>query len=66
MMLSNGIVWDAESMDAWIANPRALIAGNRMSFVGLRDAEDRRDVLAYMALNTGFTAGAEIPEGAEE
>ncbi|WP_291842240.1 cytochrome c family protein [Maricaulis sp.] len=47
-----GLVWDLETLDAWIANPRALVPGNRMSFVGLRDAEDRRDVIAYIAVET--------------
>lgn len=47
-----GIVWDAESLDAWIENPRAMVPGNRMSFVGLRDADDRRDVIAHIAVET--------------
>ena len=41
--------WDRETLDAWIENPRELVPGNRMSFVGLRDADDRRDVIAYLA-----------------
>ena len=47
-----GLVWDVSTLDAWIENPRALVPGNRMSFVGLRDAEDRRDVIAYIAVET--------------
>lgn len=47
-----GLVWDADTLDAWINNPRALVPGNRMSFVGLRDADDRRDVIAYIAVET--------------
>lgn len=47
-----GLVWDLATLDAWIENPRALVTGNRMSFVGLRDAEDRRDVIAYIAVHT--------------
>lgn len=47
-----GLVWDLATLDAWIENPRALVAGNRMSFVGLRDPEDRRDVIAYIAVQT--------------
>tara|TARA_R110002096_G_scaffold288879_1_gene482843 strand:- start:570 stop:1073 length:504 start_codon:yes stop_codon:yes gene_type:complete len=48
----SGLVWDLETLDAWIENPRELVPGNRMSFVGLRNAEDRRDVIAYMAATT--------------
>ncbi|WP_417488158.1 c-type cytochrome [Maricaulis sp.] len=47
-----GLTWDLETLDAWIENPRAVVPGNRMSFVGLRDAEDRRDVIAYIAVET--------------
>ncbi|RKQ95376.1 c-type cytochrome [Maricaulis maris] len=47
-----GLVWDLDTLDAWIANPRALVPGNRMSFVGLRDADDRRDVIAHIAVET--------------
>jgi cytochrome c len=46
------LTWDAATLDAWIANPRALVPGNRMSFVGLRDADDRRDIIAYIATET--------------
>ena len=47
-----GLVWDVETLDTWIENPRAMVPGNRMSFVGLRDAEDRRDVIGYLAVET--------------
>lgn len=45
----SGLTWDHDTLDAWIENPRELVPGNRMSFVGLRDAGDRRDVIAYIA-----------------
>lgn len=48
----SGLVWDPDTMNAWIENPRALVPGNRMSFVGLREADDRRDVIAYVAVAT--------------
>lgn len=47
-----GLTWNVETLDAWIENPRALVPGNRMSFVGLRDAADRRDVIGYLAVET--------------
>lgn len=51
-LASSGLVWDIETLDAWIENPRAMVPGNRMSFVGLRDAEVRRDVIAYMIIES--------------
>jgi len=47
-----GLTWDVETLDHWIENPREFVPGNRMSFVGLRDAEDRRDVIGYLAVET--------------
>jgi len=49
----SGLNWDRETLDAWIENPRELVPGNRMSFVGLRDADDRRDVIAYLVATSG-------------
>ena len=52
-LIAADLMWDVPTMDAWIENPRALVPGNRMSFVGLRDADDRRDVIGYIAVETG-------------
>ena len=52
-MTESGIIWTAETVDAYLANPRAYIPRNRMSFAGLRSEEDRRDVIAWLALQTG-------------
>jgi len=46
------ITWDAETLDGYLANPRTYIPRNRMSFPGLRDEDDRRDVIAWLAVNT--------------
>ncbi|WP_421786204.1 c-type cytochrome [Hyphobacterium sp.] len=48
--------WTPEQLDAWLANPREFLPGNRMSFVGLREADDRRNVIAYLMYETGAAA----------
>lgn len=45
---SDGLTWDLVTLDAYLENPKALITGTRMSFRGLRDEQDRHDVLAYL------------------
>jgi cytochrome c len=40
--------WTFEAMNAWLANPRAAIPGNRMSYQGLRSAQDRANVILFM------------------
>lgn len=52
---TSGIVWDGEQLDHWLENPRTFLQGNKMSFAGIRDATDRRDVIAWLKLETGFT-----------
>ncbi|WP_440959544.1 c-type cytochrome [Oceanicaulis sp. LC35] len=51
-MSESEIVWSAETLDAYLTNPREYIPGNRMSFAGLRDEQDRHDLIAWLAINT--------------
>ncbi|MFZ2030340.1 MAG: cytochrome c family protein [Vitreimonas sp.] len=44
--------WDAEHLDQWIANPQAMLPGTRMGFAGVRDATQRRDVIAYLMVES--------------
>jgi cytochrome c len=43
-----GWVWTEEVMTKYLENPREAMPGNRMAFVGLRDEQDRKDVIAYL------------------
>lgn len=45
---TSGIVWDEGKLDAYLTNPKALIADSRMSFPGIAAAEDRTNVIAYL------------------
>ena len=49
---ASGIVWDAAEIDKWITNPHALIAGTKMSYLGMQSAKDRVDVVAYLKVAT--------------
>ena len=57
---NDGMVWDYDRLDAYIANPRALVSGTRMSFRGLKDEQDRHDVLAFLRQYTA--SPQDIPE----
>ena len=45
---SSGIIWDNTSLDAWLANPRAFIPDNDMTFRGIPDVRARADLLAFL------------------
>ena len=47
-----GWSWDADRIDKWIANPRAVLPGTKMTFVGMSSATDRRDVIAFLKTQT--------------
>ena len=50
------ITWDGERIDHWLENPRTFLPGNKMSFAGLPDATDRRDLIAWLQVNTSPAA----------
>ena len=43
-----GGAWDYERLDAWLTNPKELVAKTSMSFAGVKKAEDRADLIAYL------------------
>lgn len=48
----SGLVWTAETLDAWLARPDEYIPGNAMAFTGFRSADDRRALIAYLKRRT--------------
>jgi cytochrome c len=40
--------WTYEELNAWIHNPRAYAPGNRMSYAGLANIQQRADLIAYL------------------
>lgn len=45
---NDGLIWTLETLNPYLENPRALVSGTRMSYRGLKDPQDRADVLAYL------------------
>ena len=45
-----GWVWDAPHLDHWLRDPRAAVPGTKMSFYGLHDDTDRRDLIAWLRI----------------
>jgi cytochrome c len=43
-----GLVWNAETIGAYLENPKAYIPKNKMAFPGLKKPEERADVIAYL------------------
>ena len=47
-MKNKGGVWDAETLDAYLAAPMKALPGTRMAFAGVNDATDRKALILYL------------------
>lgn len=47
-MKNSGKAWDAAALDAYLADPKGNIPGNKMVFVGVKDETDRKNLIAYL------------------
>lgn len=54
---ADGLVWTPEKLDTWLTNPRAMIPGTHMQFAGIRKAQDRADVIAYLGTSSKPASG---------
>lgn len=45
---NGGLEWHADTLDAFLENPRAMTSGTRMSFRGLKNPEERANIIAYL------------------
>lgn len=52
-----GLVWTIENLNALFLKPRDFIAKTKMSFAGLKDEEDRANLIAYLATFSTVEAG---------
>lgn len=60
---AGGMAWNEDNLDAYLADPRGYIKGNRMSFAGLRKDDERADVIAYLR---SFSGGADAAAATAE
>jgi cytochrome c len=42
------VVWDYEHLDEFLLSPKGLVRGTAMGFAGLKDPQDRANVIAYL------------------
>lgn len=42
------LTWDDATLDRYLENPRKVIPGTTMTFAGLKDAQKRKDLIAYL------------------
>lgn len=60
-MKDANLTWDAKTLDAYLDDPQKMVPGNKMPFPGLKTAQDRLDVIAYMAAPAGSAVAQTSP-----
>ncbi|MCB1486488.1 MAG: cytochrome c family protein [Bauldia sp.] len=52
-MLAQGGTWTVDRLFVYLANPRQVVPGTAMTFVGLPKPQERADLIAYLNQNSG-------------
>ena len=47
-----GLVWDEESLRAFLAKPKAFMKGTKMSFSGLKKEKDFNAIIEFLKANS--------------
>jgi cytochrome c len=47
-MKNSGIVWNEETLDRFLADPRGVVPGTKMTYAGIKNPQDRADLIAYL------------------
>ena len=47
-MLDFGKKWDVATLDAYLEKPSRIVPRSRMAFIGIKDAQQRADLIAYL------------------
>lgn len=60
---ADGFIWTEDALDAFLADPQAVLPGVRMRMAGMADANDRADLIAFLGSHDGERMGfAVAPE----
>jgi cytochrome c len=43
-----GMVWDEATLDKFLENPPKFIPGTRMTYAGIKNAQERADLIAFL------------------
>lgn len=62
---SSGVTWDDKALDAWLADPQHDIPGNEMTFPGIKNPQQRADLIVFLkeAGQPNSRAAQQMPSG---
>jgi cytochrome c2 len=47
-MKAKAVVWDDDTLDKYLTDPKAYVPGNKMTFAGVKKDDARADLIAYL------------------
>jgi len=47
-MTKADVTWNDEALDRYIADPKKFVPGNKMAYAGIKKADERKEVIAYL------------------
>jgi cytochrome c len=56
------LIWSEDTLDAFLADPRRFLPGNRMTFAGIEGQQARADLIAYLQTATATGAQAQAAD----
>jgi cytochrome c len=64
---SSDIVWNDKTLGEWLKDPKHLIPGNTMTFAGIKDAQQRTDIIAFLkeATQPGHASSLSAQQGGQ-
>lgn len=45
---ADGLIWNEDTLDKFLENPTKYIPGTRMGYAGIKNRQERADLLAYL------------------
>jgi cytochrome c len=51
-MKKYGVTWNAKTLDHFLENPMKAVPGTKMGYAGIKDPQERADLIAYLAKAT--------------
>jgi cytochrome c len=47
-MKKYGVIWNEESLNTYLENPLKIVPGTKMAYAGVKDPQERADLIAYL------------------
>ncbi|HXM85038.1 MAG TPA: cytochrome c family protein [Stellaceae bacterium] len=48
-MKNSGFTWTSDQLDKYLANPKSVVPNTKMIFLGLKNPDDRKAIVDYLA-----------------